>query len=139
MLRSINSSRARKLHQAFIYKGWEEKDVFSVVGENIIRQAVNAGIVTELLYVNDCPIPFVKKTKVTPEVMEYISRGKEDSMVAICKKAEIPIPSGELHRILVLDKVTYRANIGRIMNLAFSFGVDLVYYSEGDGTNYHAR
>ena len=41
MLRSINSSRARKLHQAFIYKGWEEKDVFSVVGENIIRQAVN--------------------------------------------------------------------------------------------------
>lgn len=139
MLRSINSSRARKLHQAFIYKGWEEKDVFSVVGENIIRQAVNAGIVTELLYVNDCPIPFVKKTKVTPEVMAYISRGKEDSMVAICKKAEIPIPSGELHRILVLDKVTYRANIGRIMNLAFSFGVDLVYYSEGDGTNYHAR
>ena len=103
MLRSINSSRARKLHQAFIYKGWEEKDVFSVVGENIIRQAVNAGIVTELLYVNDCPIPFVKKTKVTPEVMAYISRGREDSMVAICKKTEIPIPSGELHRILVLD------------------------------------
>ena len=139
MLRSVNSSRARKLHKAFIYKGWEKKDVFSVVGESVIRQAVNAGIVTELLYVSDCPIPFEKKTKVTPEVMEYISRGKEDAMVAICKKTEIPIPSGELRRILVLDKVVYRANIGRIMHLAFSFGVDLVYYSEGDGTNYYAR
>ena len=26
-----------------------------------------------------------------------------------------------------------------MMYLAFCFGVDLVYYSEGDGTNYHAR
>ena len=139
MLRSVNGSRARKLHQAFIYGGWEEKDVFSVAGESCVRQAVNAGIVTELLYVSDCPIPFAKKTKVTPEVMEYISRGKEDSLVAICKKTEIPVPAVELHRILVLDKVAYRANIGRMMYLAFSFGVDLVYYSEGDGTNYYAR
>ena len=139
MLRSVNSSRVRKLRYAFADKDWEKKDVFSVIGESTVRQAVNAGIAAELLYVSDCPIPFEKKTQVTPEVMEYITLGRKTSLVAICRKTEIPIPAGELHRILVLDRVEFRGNIGRMMYLAFCFGVDLVYYSEGDGTNYHAR
>ena len=139
MLRSVNSPRVRKLRQAFVYEGWEKKDYFGVLGERLVRQAVNAGIVTELVYVSDCPIPFEKKTRVTPEVMDFISIGNEKSIAAICRKAEIPLPTGELHRILVLDNVVYRPNIGRILNLAFSFGIDLVYCSEGDGTGYHAR
>ena len=140
MLRSVNSPRVRKLRRAFVYKDWEKKDFFGVLGEKLARQALNAGVVTELVYVTDCPIPFEKKTQVTPEVMDFISFGHEKSVVAICKKTEIPLPAGELHRILVLDNVKYRPNIGRILNLAFSFGVDLVYHSEGDGIGYqHAR
>jgi len=140
MLRSVNGSRVRKLYQPFLYRDGEKKDVFGVFGEYLVRQAVNAGIVTELVYVSDCPIPFDgKKTRVTPEVMEFISYGTEKSFAAICRKSEIPLPAGELRRILVLDKVVYRRNIGKILHLAFSFGVDLVYYSEGDGTNYYAR
>ena len=91
------------------------------------------------MYVSDCPIPFEKKTQVTPEVMDFITFGNEKNIAAICRKTEIPPPTGQLHRILVLDRVTYRLNIGRILNLAFSFGVDLVYYREGDGVGYHTR
>lgn len=138
MLRSVSSARVRKLNRCFSLKDWEKKDFFGIMKENIVRQAVNAGIVTELLYVSDCPIPFGKKTQVTPEVMDFITFGRETSVAAVCRKEKVPLPSGDMHRILILDHVMFPSNIGRLIYLAYSFGVDLIYVSEGDGVNYYS-
>ena len=139
MLRSVSSPRVKKLRRAFLYQDWEKREAFGIRSERLVRQAVNAGIVTELLYVSDCPIPFDKKTRVTPEVMSFLTRGKEENLAAVCRKWGPRIPAGGMHRILMLDRVSYRTNIGRILYLAYSFGVDVVYVSEGDGINYHAQ
>ena len=137
MLRSVGSARVKKLNRCFMQQNVGKQDSFGVMQESFVRQAVNAGIVTEILYVSDCPIPFEKKTQVTPEVMEFITFGKETSIAAICRRTKVPLPSGDMHRILMLDHVIFPTNIGRIFYVAYSFGIDAIYVSEEDDMDYY--
>lgn len=136
MLRSLNSSRVKKLYRTFRMKGWEKRDTYGIYSEDMVRLAVNAGVVCEILYVGECNIPFDKKTGVTPEVMNYITVGAEEKIAAVCKKVMVPMPEGDISRILMLDRVMFRTNIGRIINIAYTYGVDVIYTQEGDGINY---
>lgn len=113
---------------------------YILYGEETIAHALKAGRVEHIYCASHCPFEFGNCTKIGSEAIQYITRGKENSLIAVCvKKALKPLPLSDARRVLILDHVSYRINIGIILRLAFALGVDQVYKAEDDGLNYEVQ
>jgi TrmH family RNA methyltransferase len=139
MLKRVNSQKVQKLRRLFMNIYSEESDLYGIYGIETIRHAINAGVVEEILYAGECPLDFSPAREVSEEVMEFLTDGRELSAAAICRKSFTPLPLSDLRRVLILDHVEYGINIGKIIYLAYSLGMDAVYVAEGDGVNYHSQ
>ena len=126
---SLQNKRVKEwcsLHQK---KYRDQTGRFLVEGEHLIKEALTAGLLEELITDTESPFDFRKVTLVTPQIMAKISKNVSAvHLIGVCRKMEET--AERRNRFILLDGIQDPGNLGTLIRTAVSFGFDAVYCSE---------
>ncbi len=107
-----------------------EKGMYLVEGRNLVIEALNAGVVLELLITDEEMYSIyegVNKTLVDEEVIEKLSSNRSNrGAIAVCKYEPLSVNLNLVNKIVVLENINNPGNFGTIIRTALAFGYDAV-------------
>lgn len=106
-----------------------EQGLFLVEGRNLISEAIEIGIVLDLLITDeDMYIDSeVNKTLVTQDIIQKLSSNKSNKgAIAVCRYEPLSVNLGLVNKIVVLENVNNPGNLGTIIRTSLAFGYDAV-------------
>lgn len=106
-----------------------EQNLFLVEGRNLVIEAIQAGIVVDLLITNEEMYDAydVSKTLVADEVIAKLSNNKTNrGAIAVCSYEPPAVNLSLVNKIIVLENVNNPGNFGTIIRTALAFGFDAV-------------
>ncbi len=107
----------------------QEQGLFLVEGRNLVLEAIQLGIVEDLLITNEdmYSIYDIKKTLVTDEIINKLSSNKSNSgSIAVCRYEPLSVNFNLVKKIIVLENINNPGNLGTIIRTALAFGFDAV-------------
>ncbi len=106
-----------------------DKGLFLVEGRNLVLEAIQQGIVDNLLISDEemYSIYDIEKTLVTDEIIKKLSSNKSNKgAIAVCKYEPLSVNLNLVNRIVVLENINNPGNLGTIIRTALAFGIDAV-------------
>ena len=100
-----------------------------------IKEAKKKNLLKKLVYVKKAPFEFSSSYEVNEEVMKKISKQNNIKYLGIAKK--IIEKENFDKRVLLLDNIQDPLNLGRIIELCYSFGYDSLVISKDTCDLYH--
>ncbi len=107
----------------------KEQGLFLVEGRNLVLEAIQQGIVQDLLITHEdmYSVYDVEKTLVTEEVISKLSTNKTNrGSIAVCKYEPITVNLNMVKRVVVLENINNPGNLGAIIRSALAFNFDAV-------------
>ncbi|MDY0138467.1 MAG: RNA methyltransferase [Candidatus Izemoplasmatales bacterium] len=97
---------------------------YLVEGPHLIKEALQAGVLKKLFFVNDIDFDFVDSYQVSEKVMKKLSSVESlQGIIGVCEKKSQVFLSD---KILLLDNVQDPGNIGTLMRSAVAFGFNTI-------------
>lgn len=132
-MRSISSKTnkyVKELSQLNSKRQISEKGLYLIEGRNLIEEAIEAGVVVELL-VTDMNMfsehIHIEKVQVSEEVINRLSRNNSNrGAIAVCKYEPLAVNLKLVNKIVVLENINNPGNLGTIIRAALAFGFDAV-------------
>ncbi len=106
-----------------------EKGLYLVEGRNLIIEALEAGVVVELLITDKEMYEDyeVVKILVSEEVVDRLSTNNSNrGAIAVCKYEPLSVNLKLVNKIVVLENINNPGNLGTIIRTALAFGYDAV-------------
>lgn len=120
---STQDPKILKYKKLLTPKGRQEQQLFIVEGYHLVKEAIKANIVIDILEFNDI-LTYKNSTQVTRAIIKTLSTTQTpQNIIAICKIQNLNIKA---NKIIALNKLQDPGNIGTIFRLAKSFGFDSV-------------
>lgn len=133
---SINNERVKYYKKLQEKKYRKEYNRFLVEGEHLVKEALECGIVDEVLLIDDIDID-CKKVFLTKEIMKKISMLETPSnIMAVCHIIDKKL---EGNKILLLDNIQDPGNLGTIIRSAVAFSIDTIILSEDTVDCYNSK
>ena len=129
LINSKQNNYIKTIYKVNSKKDIEEKGLFLVEGKNIIVEAIQAGIVIDLLIVDEKMYSThdVKKTLVNNKIISKLSNNKTNrGSIAICKYKPLLVNLNLAKKIIVLENINNPGNLGTIIRTSLAFGFDAV-------------
>ncbi len=107
----------------------KEQGLFLVEGRNLVLEAIQHGIVVDLLITDEemYSVYDIEKTLVSQEVIDKLSTNKTNrGAIAVCKYEPLSVNLNIVKKIVVLENVNNPGNLGTIIRTALAFGYDAV-------------
>ncbi len=107
----------------------KEQGLFLVEGRNLVLEAIQLGIVVDLLISDEemYSIYDIEKTLVSSEVIQKLSNNKTNrGAIAVCKYEPLSVNLNLVNKIIVLENINNPGNLGTIIRTALAFGFDAV-------------
>ena len=131
MLRSLQSQRVRRLRNLFL-NSRPDCTEYGIFGRETVQNALNAGVVSEILYTAQSGACLCGGTLVTSEVLSFITGDREREVAAVCRIRENAFVKEDPKRVLLLDHVRLQTNVGKILKIAYLLGVDVIIIDPED-------
>lgn len=131
VITSLSNNKVKQLVKYHDKKYRELDQVFLVEGEHLIKEALNANVLLEVIIVENTSIDinFDNITYVNEEVMKKISFTKSSyNIIGMCRYMDTKV-SIDYNKVIILDDLQDPGNIGTIIRSACSFGFDCVIIS----------
>lgn len=131
-MKEINSrtnNYIKILSQLNTKRSIKEQGLFLVEGGNLILEAIQSGIVLDLLITDKemYSIYQVEKTLVTEEIIAKLSNNNTNrGAIAVCRFEPLSVNLNFVNKIVVLENINNPGNLGTIIRSALAFGFDAV-------------
>ncbi len=126
---SKNNQYIKDLSKLTNKKEIKEQGLFLVEGRNLVLEAIQLGMVENLL-LSDAElfsVYDVEKTLVTDEIINKLSTNKSNrGAIAVCRYEPISVNLNLVKRIVVLENINNPGNLGAIIRSALAFNFDAV-------------
>lgn len=127
-IESLTNSHVKEWRKLKVKKYRDEMGLFLIEGEHLLEEALNNGIVKEILSSNPIfakeNIPFFE---VTETILKKISsQVSSTSVIAVCKKRSERKIEGN---VCLLDCIQDPGNLGTIIRSCVAFGIDTLIVS----------
>lgn len=138
IITSINNEHIKDIIKLKNKKYRNEKGLFLIETKHLVIEAYKAGLIEELILVEDELLPLgVKTTYVSKEVMKKITdMESHSSVVAVVRKKKAQ-PIGE--KVLVLDDIQDPGNLGTIIRSALAFNINTIILSHNTVDLYNPK
>ncbi len=106
-----------------------EQGLFLVEGRNLVLEAIQLGIVVDLLISDEemYSIYDIEKTLVTDDIINKLSSNKTNrGAIAVCRYEPLSVNLNLVNKIVVLENINNPGNLGTIIRTALAFGFDAV-------------
>ncbi|MCK5867096.1 MAG: RNA methyltransferase [Mycoplasmataceae bacterium] len=106
-----------------------EHGMYLVEGRNLVIEAIQAGVVMDLLITDEkmYSIYDIPKTLVTEEIINKLSTNRSNrGAIAVCCYEPMAVNLNLVKRIVVLENINNPGNLGTIIRTALAFGFDAV-------------
>ncbi len=106
-----------------------EQGLFLVEGRNLVLEAIQQGVVVDLLITDEemYSVYDIEKTLVTEEIITKLSSNKTNrGAIAVCRYEPLSVNLNIVKKIVVLENVNNPGNLGTIIRTALAFGFDAV-------------
>lgn len=103
--------------------------LFLVEGRNLVIEAIQLGIVVDLLISDEemYSIYDIEKTLVTKEIINKLSSNKTNKgAIAVCRYEPLSVNLNLVKKIVVLENINNPGNLGTIIRTALAFNFDAV-------------
>ncbi len=131
-MKTINSKQnqyIKDLAKLNSKKEIQEQGLFLVEGRNLVVEAIQQGIVVDLLVTNEdmYSIYDIEKTLVTEDIITKLSNNKTNrGAIAVCRYEPLSVNLNLVNKIVVLENINNPGNLGTIIRTALAFGFDAV-------------
>jgi len=131
VITSVDNKKIKEIKRLNDRKGRDETGLFLVEGLHLVKEALSAGTLQELILVDgelvDIEYP---TTYVSENVLSSISSlTTPPSVLGICKKPSVKDDYGD--KVLVLDRIQDPGNLGTIIRSAVAFNVNTIVLGDG--------
>ncbi len=126
---SKNNQYIKDLAKLKTKKEIQDHGIFLVEGRNLVLEAIQLGIVQDLLISDPemYSIYDIEKTLVDNEIISKLSSNKTNrGAIAVCKYEPISVNLNLVKKIVVLENINNPGNLGTIIRTALAFGFDAV-------------
>ena len=117
---SLNETKNRNINKLFL-----------VMGEHLVKEAINVNNLVDILVLENCEIDFdvnIEITYVTESIMKKISRMPSiPKVIGVCKIMDNNNLSG--NHLLLLDNIQDPGNLGTIIRSSVAFNIDTIVLS----------
>ncbi len=117
---SLNETKNRNINKLFL-----------VMGEHLVKEAINVNNLVDILVLENCEIDFdvnMEITYVTESIMKKISRMPSiPKVIGVCKIMDNNNLSG--NHLLLLDNIQDPGNLGTIIRSSVAFNIDTIVLS----------
>lgn len=127
-IESLTNARVKEWEKLKVKKFRDEKGLFLIEGEHLLKEALKKGVVKEIISSNlnwkKEEIPFYE---VTDAILKKLSsQVSGTNVIAICKKLEEKEIKGN---VCMLDGIQDPGNLGTIIRSCVAFGIDTLIIS----------
>jgi TrmH family RNA methyltransferase len=117
---SLNETKNRNINKLFL-----------VMGEHLVKEAINVNNLVDILVLENCEIDFdvnMEITYVTESIMKKISKMPSiPKVIGVCKIMDNNNLSG--NHLLLLDNIQDPGNLGTIIRSSVAFNIDTIVLS----------
>ena len=130
VITSLDNDKVKYYYKLGKKKYRDLNNEFVVEGEHLVLEAYKAGVLIEILILEDEVLPIeVPQIEVSREVLKKItSLNTPPKMIGLCEK-KIDTTIGK--RILILDEIQDPGNMGTIIRSAVAFNIDTIVIGDG--------
>lgn len=130
VITSLDNDKVKYYYKLGKKKYRDLNNEFVVEGEHLVLEAYKAGVLKEILILEDEVLPIeVPQIEVSREVLKKItSLNTPPKMIGLCEK-KIDTTIGK--RILILDEIQDPGNMGTIIRSAVAFNIDTIVIGDG--------
>ncbi len=124
---SLNNEKVVFWAKLKMKKYRDVENLFIVESENLVREALNKGIVTEIITTENFEHKQIPTYNVTPDIMKRISSLVTPSKImAVCKYI---MPNDIEGKVLLIEKIQDPGNLGTIIRSAVAFNFNTIIVS----------
>lgn len=126
---SKKNSYIKELSKLYSKRNISERGLYLIEGKNLIIEALEAGVVVELLIIDENIYEEynVDKILVSEEVINRLSINNSNrGAIAVCKYEPLSVNLKLVNKIVVLENINNPGNLGTIIRTALAFGYDAV-------------
>lgn len=103
----------------------DETGLFLIEGDHILKEALEVGLVKEIISLEKIQIEKIESYVVTKEIMKRLSHQvTSPEVMAVCKKKEESIDNNS--NIIILDRIQDPGNLGTIIRSAIAFSYSII-------------
>lgn len=130
VITSLDNDKVKYYYKLGKKKYRDLNNKFIVEGEHLVLEAYKAGVLKEVLILEDEVLPIeVSQIEVSKDVLKKItSLNTPPKMIGLCEK-KIDTTIGK--RILILDEIQDPGNMGTIIRSAVAFNIDTIVIGDG--------
>lgn len=139
IIESLDNKKIKCLKKLNHRKERDLEGLFLIEGTNLIVEAYDSNLLTELILLKNTEIDIdIKKTYVTDTIMQQLSSLTTPvSVIGVCKKKK---PNANLgNRLLILDELQDPGNLGTIIRSAVAFNIDTIILGVGTVDLYNPK
>ena len=137
MIESVKNDKVKFWAKLGEKKYREETGKFLVEGEHLVEEAKKAGLLEEVIVMDENRFDYENTTIVSEAVMKKITTlANVPRIIGVAKKPE---PRGISGNVLLLDGIQDPGNMGTIIRSAAAFGIDTIVAGEGTVSVYNSK
>lgn len=128
-INSKNNPYIKELSKLTTKKEILDQGLFLVEGRNLVVEAIQLGIVVDLLISDEemYSIYDIEKTLVPQEIINKLSTNKSNrGAIAVCRYEPLSVNLNLVKKIVVLENINNPGNLGTIIRTALAFNYDAV-------------
>ena len=137
-IESLSNKKIKELNKLKNKKYRDQEGLFLVEGCHLVSEAYNAGVLKEVLALDnnkiDLNVPIIYTTE---EVLKYLSDVETpQNIIGVCKK----IDNNNIgNKVVILDDIQDPGNLGTIIRSAVAFNFDTIILSNNSVDHYNPK
>ncbi len=137
-IESLSNKKIKELNKLKNKKYRDQEGLFLVEGYHLVSEAYNAGVLMEVLTLDnnkiDLNVPIIYTTE---EILKYLSDVETpQNIIGVCKK----IDNNKIgNKVVILDDVQDPGNLGTIIRSAVAFNFDTIILSNNSVDLYNPK
>ncbi len=139
IIRSLDNKRIKEYAGLSSKKNRDKLQLFIIQEHHLIEEALKQNKIVTLIVLEGVESPYDCNTMYVSEaVMKKLSANTSlNKFIAVCR--QFTLEPETLKRIFVLEDVQDPGNVGTIIRMAYCFGYDAVYLTEGCADVYNSK
>ena len=135
---SLENEKIKKLLKLQKKKYRDLENKYYVEGYHLVQEAFKAGVLLEVLQIDEAPYFEVDTYVVSEEIMKKLSTtDTPTNIIGVCRKIDYDEIKG--NHLLLLDEIQDPGNLGTIIRSSVAFGVDMILLSENTVDLYNPK
>ena len=135
---SLENEKIKKLLKLQKKKYRDLENKYYVEGYHLVQEAFKAGVLLEVLQIDEAPYFEVDTYVVSEEIMKKLSTtDTPTNIIGVCRKIDYDEIKG--NHLLLLDEIQDPGNLGTIIRSAVAFGVDMILLSRNTVDLYNSK